>query len=314
MTEPVRSSSLQQSQVNAWLQRFRQKANCIKGVGHGVIYLYHARKTAGSSLGNALKQIAGRSGVKYLDTEGIVVDECAFSQNVLSAIAIRNPIDRIFSLYWYEHVDFFYSIKKEPDRAKSFEVWMNAWLDGSQWKNKIKREYPYENYVEIENYYVKSLISWKGSENRRINYDDFVRACQVLESKFEIVFITEWLHYGNQSGFLDEIFPLGYSFLSKDVVGKIDLKKKLKGKMIGQNENVYISHLREVNKYDIMLWEYAMSLVEMRAIALNDNPIFSSSSIEANICKRRSSINSRICRNPSKTFGLFQTPGHKGPF
>ena len=245
----------------------------------------------------------------------MVVDNCAFAEDVISFIVIRNPIERIFSLYWYEHVDFYYNIKNQPFKTKNFKVWMEAWLDGSTWKREISNKYSYENYVEIENYYIKTLIGWKGDENRTININDYRKACCILERHFDVIFLTEWLEHRNQSLLLDRIHPGASGFFIPKVVGKKKLKKRLSRKLIGGTSDLYKFRkiLEEKNVFDIMLWNYVRELVRER-ITLLSQESFSASSAKRQYCQQRSSMDLKSCRNSRKIFGLFQTPGHKGPF
>lgn len=215
-----------QDATSHWLVKYTKKIDCVKFEHLGVFYMYHARKTAGSSLSSVVEKVSRLLRLKFLSTEGVVVDNCAFAEDVISFIVIRNPIERIFSLYWYEHVDFYYNIKNQPFKTKSFKVWMEAWLDGSTWKREISNKYSYENYVEIENYYIKTLIGWKGDENRTININDYRKACCILERHFDVIFLTEWLEHRNQSLLLDRIHPGASGFFIPKVVGKKKFKKK----------------------------------------------------------------------------------------
>ena len=266
-------------------------------------------------MSKVIEKISKLLKVEFLSTEGVVIDDCAFAEDVISFIVIRNPIDRIFSLYWYEHVDFYYNLKREPSKTKQFKVWMDAWLDGSGWKRGISEKYGYENYVEIENYYVKMLISWRGNENRAIDTNDYLKACSVLERHFDVIFVTEWLEYKNQSLFLDRIVPNISKFMVPEVVGKANLKKKLMSTLIGDTTSIITLKriLEERNLYDVMLWNYAQQLVRERIAFLSDMK-FSVSLNEYRFCEQRSSINLTSCRDSKKIFGLFQTTGHKGPF
>ena len=245
----------------------------------------------------------------------MVVDDCAFAEDVISFIVIRNPVDRIFSLYWYEHVDFYHNLKRQPSRTKKFKDWIGAWLDGSSWKKDINEKYSYENYVEIENYYVKLLTGWKGNENRVIGAKDYLNACSVLERHFDVIFVTEWLEHKNQTILLDRIVPNVSSFLVPEVVGKADLKKNLLKHLIGNSTSIqrFKKFLEEKNRYDVMLWNYAQKLVRERIGILSDVK-FSAPLTKHHFCEHRSSMNLKLCRDTNKLFGLFQTPGHKGPF
>jgi len=103
-------------------------------------------------------------------------------------------------------------------------VWVNAWLDGSEWKNTFIAANPGNTYIEIENYYVKSLSGWKGVGN--IGEEDLERAKEVLR-KFDIVLITEWMLEGEQAKMMDKHFRISRSIRQiKDVKGNSFIKTK----------------------------------------------------------------------------------------
>lgn len=131
---------------------------------------------------------------------------------------------RIKSLYWYEHVSWHYHVNKTPRKAKSYKVWVDAWLDGSEWKNAFVAANPGNTYIEIENYYVKSLSAWQGVGS--IGEEDLERAKSVLQL-FDMVLITEWLLEGEQATMVDSFFRIAKSIRQiKDVQGNEYTKLK----------------------------------------------------------------------------------------
>ena len=100
----------------------------------------------------------------------------------------RDPINRIKSLYWYEHVLWFHRFANKPGNTRNYHDWVYAWLDGSDWKYNFTAANPGNNYMEIENYYVKALIGWNKESllGLRIGEEELERAKGVLES-FDIV-------------------------------------------------------------------------------------------------------------------------------
>lgn len=56
--------------------------------------------------------------VKYIEIEGKSLDPFVMKLNgYVSMISLRHPIDRIISLYWYEHVSWFHK-KKQHDQIR----------------------------------------------------------------------------------------------------------------------------------------------------------------------------------------------------
>lgn len=148
----------------------------------------------------------------------------------------RDPIARIKSLYWYEHVEWYYKIVKKSASVRSYETWVEAWLDGSSWKNDFVRNNPGNNYMEIDNYYVKTLVGWSSGQGV-VGEKELARAKRVLEA-FDLVLITEWMHQKSQVELLDAWLKVGRSPSIKfiaEVKNSTPLKKTLKH-LLADNE------------------------------------------------------------------------------
>ena len=85
---------------------------------------------------------------------------------------------------------WFYENVKDPSKVVTYREWAEAWLDGSEWKKNFVAANPGNNYMEIDNYYVKALIGWnrtaEGILNPPLNESDLERAKEVLQ-KFDMV-------------------------------------------------------------------------------------------------------------------------------
>lgn len=88
-----------------------------------------------------------------------------------------DPITRVSSLYWAEHVGWFDGILRQPEKCSTYRAWVNAWRDNSKWKREFVAANPGNLYVEIENYYVKALTGWQG--NTTISKVDLEKAKKV---------------------------------------------------------------------------------------------------------------------------------------
>ena len=105
---------------------------------------------------------ASARGASSGSVQPLSFEQQAAAASLLSVITLRDPIDRILSLYWYEHVGWFDGIQKKPEKCATLKDWIAYWQDGSVSKTKFQASNPYNVYVEISNYYVKSLVGWKG--------------------------------------------------------------------------------------------------------------------------------------------------------
>jgi hypothetical protein len=167
--------------------------------------LYHVRKAAGTTVREVLHTFAKRSRVGLFETEGVTLDNAFLAEKpLLSVITLWEPVSRVMSLYWYEHVGWYHTITKEDSKIKSLKVWVDAWRDGSTWKSTFMHKNPSSVYVEIENYYVKLLIGWRGPG--AVDENDLLKAMKVLE-KFDVILLTEWMQDESQISAFNSMFP-----------------------------------------------------------------------------------------------------------
>jgi hypothetical protein len=186
-----------------WYDQLLVKLRCLHG--HlGGIYLYHVRKAAGTTVREVLELVSKVWKVALFETEGITLDERFLAtKGLFTIMSIRQPIDRILSLYWYEHVAWYVSITKEPEKCKSLKDWVNAWKDGTEWKTNFILANPKNVYVEIENYYVKILSGWIGPDPVSKKHLD--KAKEVLDG-FDLVLLTEWMKDETQINAFNALF------------------------------------------------------------------------------------------------------------
>ena len=84
-----------------WYDNLMIKLKCMTH-GGGMLYLYHARKAAGTLLRHLLQLVSSRNRIPFKETEGILLDQKLLNTNeILKVISLRDPIARITSLYWY---------------------------------------------------------------------------------------------------------------------------------------------------------------------------------------------------------------------
>ena len=160
---------------------------------------------------------------------------------LLSVLTLREPVARAMSMYWYEHVGWFDGVQKRTDKCKPLRKWVETWQDkdvavgslstpassgaggasasagdmiarakDNDWKSNFMKKNPGSVYVEIENYYIKSLTGWQGngsgSGKKCCGQSDFDHAKRVLEA-FDVVLLTEWMADSTQIDAMNAIFP-----------------------------------------------------------------------------------------------------------
>lgn len=186
----------EESITKQWLQALSSKLKCLR-IGKGSIYLYHTRKAAGTTVRDILMAVSAQWRVPYHETEGILLHGSFVGMaGVLSVTSLRDPVKRIMSLYWYEHVGWFDGVLKQTSRCKTLRQWVEGWRDGSAWKTSFVRKNPTSVYVEIENYYVKALSGWRSGDGQ-VTEEHLWMAVEVVK-RFDVVLLSDWMGDGTQ--------------------------------------------------------------------------------------------------------------------
>lgn len=189
ISPPQSPSEKPLAEDNRWLEKVALKINCLKQ-RRGSTFFYHTRKAGGTTIHDWLRSLSSQWRVPYYELEGKSLNpRLLLEPGVLSVTSLRDPIDRILSLYWYEHVSWWYDVKDEPQNCRTLAQWVDGWRDGSTWKAHFVKQNPGTVYIEVENYYVKSLIGWDGSAP--IGEADLERAKSILSEDFDFVLFTE---------------------------------------------------------------------------------------------------------------------------
>lgn len=136
--------------VLQWFRSLRFAMSCVKH-NHGGLFFYHTRKAAGTTIKEWLDALGRHFHVQSFQSEGISLNNKLLEEkNLLSVTALRHPIDRILSLYWYEHVAWWLDIQHDMSRCRPLHVWVEAWRDGSSFKNAFVRKNPGRfNHTEV---------------------------------------------------------------------------------------------------------------------------------------------------------------------
>lgn len=341
LTEEVNAENPRAKDIDptlaAWTKRFWHKLGCMK-VHRVAFYLYHVRKAAGTTVREMMRLIAFRQKIPFYETEGIVLNRKLLEREELfSIITLRDPINRIISLYWYEHVGWFFGILKQPQRCKPLRDWIRTWRDGSSHKAAILRKLPSNNYVEIENYYTKLLIglNYQEKQKRELTREDLSKAKEILR-RFDLVLITEWINDESENNLLHSLFRRFYHSETREVIipqkvkGDAKMKEKLSPVLAPDEVSEPLlpfirsdlplssqSELRKqliaMNAFDIELYQYAKDLVALRLKQLSPLSRDSPEEEEKGAAETCSPLPMAFLSQQRQNFGVFQPPGHKGP-
>lgn len=309
-----------------WRSQFINKLKCLR-FRKGALYLYHVRKAAGTTIREILNQVAKLWHVDYYETEGISLNlDFQKLNGIFTVTTMRNPINRIVSLYWYEHVGWYDGVLKQTSRCKTFKEWVDAWRDGSEWKQNFISKNPRNVYVEIENYYVKMLSGWTGE--KEVDEEDLEKAKKVLNN-FDVILLTEWMSDETQVNAIHALFPSHARAANRRMVkGDKKAKERLKDSLAPDEDSI-IEELISINELDLKLWEYVQSLSAFRLRQIEELVIESKRQLglseHRNVLRvdqssqealhQCSLLHSGLTTQQKKqSIGVFQPPGHKGPF
>lgn len=200
------STAEYQKSLQLWSAQLLSKLYGLHTISKlGGIFLYHMRKAAGTTIREMLTDACVKWSVPFYESEGPTLNKLFLDENVLLVTSLRNPIDRILSLYWYEHVSWYDGVLHETHKCKTLDSWIEGWRDGSKWKTDFMLLNPSSVYVEVENYYVKALSGWVGPDP--VGEKDYDAAISAL-NRFDIVFITEWINREDQMLAIKSLFSI----------------------------------------------------------------------------------------------------------
>jgi hypothetical protein len=122
-----------------WYEQLTRKLRCIQG-GRAAFYLYHVRKAAGTTLRDIMTTVTRNWRLRMLETEGPTLNSAFLDlTGLISVITLREPVSRVTSLYWYEHVGWFDGVLHKTGECKPFMEWVQGWRDGAVWKSSKRR-------------------------------------------------------------------------------------------------------------------------------------------------------------------------------
>ena len=170
---------------------------------------------------------------------------------------------------------------------------------------------PRSLYVEIENYYVKSLIGWNGK--KKLTDEDLEYAKSIL-AKFDVILFQEWMNDETQLSITNKLFPGRMNIaINHAVKGDVNIKNKY-GNTYAKDLDRITADLTAINYYDLQLFEFAQLLAIKRFAKMNDVIALSHKPNVSHITNIH-----ELCVVPALTIdlkrdlGIFRPKGHKGP-
>eukprot|EP01035_Chromulina_nebulosa_P018315 gene18315-24002_t len=155
------------------------------------------------------------------------------------------------------------------------------------------------------------LTHWRGP--KPVDQHDLEYAKQILNS-FDVVLIMEWFNDETQITALNSLFSgrnnIATTYKVKGDQNMINLLRD----RLSPDEQTVLYDLARINRYDIELYEYALTLAakRLKLIPIITDDITNNLTNELN-----HSIHCRRNKFPielKESIGIFRPPGHKGPF
>lgn len=264
-TKPI--ASLRSESAKLFAQRCTQ-------AHRGGVYVKHNRKAGGSSLYAVLQpSVCPRNPVfsselPFFDTQSFLL-----SNSTIFITSLRNPIDRIVSLYWFEgrwprtcnHVCENNKTKDDRTKVADLSDWVESvYHQRNVAEYKLRKHSGCGLWQSVENYYTRQFLGVdRGRDGSFLNVtltrDDLHRAKQVLAS-FDLVMIQERFSGKQKNNNMVRMFRTitgartAGAYMPHARVGqeRMSLYKRPTG-----NE---LRRLEELNQFDLELYEYAKQL------------------------------------------------------
>lgn len=214
---------------------------------------YHMRKTGGTSLRRYFHDLSKSKSIGTSVIEAVPINRAEYFSDESSKLfitSLRDPLQRIKSLYLYEGRWQQAAETRKIEDAKSFIQWT---VDISE-----KHEKDHRLWACISNYYIKSLIGYPEYGHQEIGEKEYQLACEVL-SKFDIILITEWLNNEATFNFLSK--KLGFYSRMPCLVYPTKSKspEENTSKLFDKKT---IQRVTEDNYWDFQLYSFAKRLSE----------------------------------------------------
>jgi hypothetical protein len=120
-------------------------------------------------------------------------------------------------------------------RCRPIREWIDAWSDGSEFKKGVWKTDPASVFVEVENYYIKSLIGWNASVALSPVGQKELDDAKSMLKRFDIVLLLENLRTAETRDYIKAAFPIlkqrGHIFTINQLKANNALKSKLKAQL-----------------------------------------------------------------------------------
>ena len=261
-------------------EEMEDDVECLhQGVSH--LHFYHMRKAGGSSvrtlLVNMTKMEGWQNQVFISQSEGLTFNTTCFTERPqVFLTSMRDPISRIISSYKYEgRLERFdrrmfpkFEIPEElkdlaAGREEPRPILFRQWVDNvmARYASDPPEFKADHIWVDVDNYYIKTLVNRYRDVSQPINEKDLEMAKKVL-SGFDLVVITEWMSNRDQTDYWNAVlgtkiymdFPFRQTSSNWRYANLLD--------------DDTIAYLKELNKYDIELYEFAKELTKSRMDAV----------------------------------------------
>lgn len=153
---------------------------------YDTIFLYHTRKAGGSTLRVWLEKVARKHNLAFVVEEGTILSQQnpVFRDRTLYITALRDPVERVVSLYWYEGRWPLTQENKTNENAVDFRDWL------IESENRLP---PARRLYECSS---ECYCRWFGSDNIN-NVTVNIEAAMERLQHFDIVLNTERLKEGS---------------------------------------------------------------------------------------------------------------------
>lgn len=244
---------------------------CVRA-GQGGIYITHFRKAGGTALTKVMYEEVCTHGMQAYSSELPFFHPKTFEVMGTSVFitAMRNPVDRILSMYWFEgRWPRTCGLKCENEKVKNDTTkvadlgeWVEAIHDQRSWgKLKYRRHNGCGQWVSVENYYIRQLLGVDipkyglGFLNVTLTREHLHRAKKIL-ANFDLVLIQEKMSKRSSMVRMFHSITGGRESSNMAQVRKGQERQNL----FQAPSTVDLERLQDLNALDLELYEYAVQL------------------------------------------------------
>jgi hypothetical protein len=252
---------------------------CVRA-GQGGVYIKHFRKAGGTALVNVMYEEVCPRGMQAYTSELPFFHPATFEVmgTSLFITAMRNPVDRILSMYWFEgrwprtcgQNCENAKVKNDTTKVADLDEWVEAIYDQRlPGKLRYSRHNGCGQWVSVENYYIRQLLGVdmasrsatrttkyaRGFLNVTLTRGHLHRAKEILAS-FDLVLIQEKM--SKRSAMVRMFHSITGGRKSSKMA---QVREGQERKNLFQTPSTAdLERLQELNALDLELYEYAVQL------------------------------------------------------